>query len=53
MDKLLAELENEAVPEESNKPKKTEKEIDEEYLSDMKNADVDEIPKGKEKYYGL
>ncbi len=60
IDKLLTELENEDVPEESSSsktdeksPKDLELEEDEKYLDNPENGYVREIPKGKEKYYGI
>ncbi len=55
IDDLLKELENESLPEDSDKSKKTDEQIDEEYLNDMEHAysKQSDIPKGKEKYYGI
>ncbi len=49
IDKLLAELKDE-TSEESNK---SEEEKDKDYLDNPDNGEYKEIPKGKEKYYGI
>ncbi len=61
LDALLAEIDASSTgSEESNSSNddtvvtpSSNKETDEEYLNDPDNGNVKEIPKGKEKYYGL
>ncbi len=61
VDKLLAELEHETLSKDSSKsnddtvvtPSSNTDTEDEEYLNNLDNAEVKQIPKGKEKYYGL